>query len=57
MLKHTLLSTAAVLWAGAAFCIPSVVVARHPLAAPGVTSLTDSSVRFQVTENHYVVLQ
>jgi hypothetical protein len=57
MLKHTALLAAAVLGAGAAFCIPSVVMARHPLAAPGVTSLTDSGVRFQVAENHYAVLQ
>jgi hypothetical protein len=48
---------AAALWACAAFCIPAVAIAKHPLAAPGVTSLTDSSVRFQVAENHYVVLQ
>ncbi len=57
MLKHTALFAAAVLWACAAICIPSVVMARHPLAAPGVTSLTDSRVRFQVAENHYAVLQ
>ncbi len=51
------LPAAAVLWACAAFCIPGVTIAEHPLAAPGVTSLTDSSVRFQVAEDHYAVLQ
>ena len=51
------LPAAAVLWACAAFCIPGVTIAEHPLAAPGVTSLTDSSVRFQLAEDHYVVLQ
>ena len=57
MLRDTVLSAAAVLWACAAFGIPGVAVAEHPLAAPGITSLTDSSVRFQVAEDHYAVLQ
>lgn len=52
-----LLPAATVLWACAAFCIPGVTIADHPLAAPGITSLTDSSVRFQVAEDHYAVLQ
>lgn len=31
--------------------------AEHPLAAPGVTSLTDESVRFEVPAEHHVVLE
>jgi len=31
--------------------------ADHPLAAPGVTSLTDSSVRFRAAKGHHVVLE
>ncbi len=31
--------------------------AAHPLAAPGVTSLTNASVEYRVAENHHVVLQ
>ena len=34
-----------------------VAGAGHPLAAPGVTSLTNPSVRFQTPAEHYVVLQ
>ncbi len=51
------LPAAAALWACAVFCIPAGSFAKHPLAAPGITSLTDSSVRFRVAEDHYVVLQ
>jgi len=31
--------------------------AQHPLAAPGVTSLTNSDVVYQLTDKHHVVLQ
>jgi hypothetical protein len=34
----------------------AVRAADHPLAAPGVTSLTDPGVRYQTPEDHYVVL-
>jgi hypothetical protein len=50
------LSGAAVLWACAAFS-SGLAAAEHPLAAPGVTSLTDPSVRFRVAEDHHVVLE
>ena len=46
---------AAACWAG---CLPARgAFAEHPLAAPGITSLTDSSVRFHVPDDHYVVLR
>ncbi|MBM4089030.1 MAG: hypothetical protein FJ276_06285 [Planctomycetes bacterium] len=50
------LSAAAVLWA-AALCAPGVTIAEHPLAAPGVTSLTNANVRFEVAQDHCIVLQ
>ena len=31
--------------------------ADHPLAAPGVTSLTNPAVEYQVTDRHSVVLE
>lgn len=55
MSKQTILDAAAVLWACAALCIPAV--AEHPLAAPGVTSLTNPRVRFRVSEDHCAVLE
>ena len=37
--------------------IMGLLPAAHPLAAPGVTSLTDKSVEYTVPDAHYVVLQ
>ena len=31
--------------------------AAHPLAAPGITSLTDASIKYRVAETHHVMLQ
>ena len=56
-LLDTRLSAAAVLWGCAMFCIAGTSFAGHPLAAPGITSLTDPSVRFRLAEEHYAVLQ
>lgn len=39
-----------------AFALTAAARAEHPLAAPGVTSLTDRNVRFRVPEEHHVVL-
>lgn len=32
--------------------IPGVTSEKHPLAAPGITSLTDFDAHFQVAEDH-----
>jgi len=37
-------------------CI-ALLTGAHPLAAPGVTSLTDKSVAFTVTKDHYIELE
>ena len=42
---------------GLFFCVVGLAFASHPLAAPGITSLTDSRVRFHTAEDHHVVLQ
>lgn len=57
LFRWAILPAAAVLGACAALGIPSAAFAAHPLAAPGITSLTNSGVRFQVPEAHCVVLQ
>jgi len=57
LLRWPALPAAALLGACAALGIPGAGFAEHPLAAPGITSLTDASVRFAVSEDHYVVLQ
>jgi hypothetical protein len=48
---------AAVFWIGTACCLPSAAFDKHPLAAPGVTSLTEPTVLFRVADEHYVVLE
>jgi hypothetical protein len=43
-----------------ACCLPAVtarVLAEHPLAAPGITSLTNPRVSFRVLENHHAGLE
>lgn len=41
----------------AVFVAMTPAQAKHPLAAPGVTSLTNDSVSYQVPETHHVVLR
>ncbi len=38
-------------------CLIAVTAGAHPLAAPNVTSLTNSSVKFTASKTHYVVLK
>ena len=43
-----------------ALCVAIVIgfpAASHPLAAPGVTSLTNKTVQYSVPEKHYVILK
>jgi hypothetical protein len=48
---------AAVFWISTACCLPSAALDKHPLAAPGVTSLTEPTVSFRVADEHYVALE
>jgi len=49
--KHALIS-----WIGCALGVTALAAEEHPLAAPGVTSLTNAAVRYRAADRHYAVL-